>query len=91
MRKIYTNGEVDFSDEGSGAKQIVSEVEVNHFYSKLSKRHQIILTHLLVGETEENIARFLGVSQQLVSWDVQKIRKNKDLLEMKKIWGIKDK
>ena len=76
MKKIYNDGEIDYSDEGEQSRAITSEIEVNRFYSTLSKRQQIVLTYLLAKEDQSSIARFLGVNEMEVSRDLKQIRKS---------------
>ncbi|MDD5014635.1 MAG: hypothetical protein PHW73_05970 [Atribacterota bacterium] len=91
MKKVFSDGDVDFSDEGEQARAITSEIEVNHFYSTLPKRQQIVLTYLLAGETWGNICRFLGCSEDTLMRDIRKIKNNPLVKEMKRSWRVKNK
>ena len=75
MKKIIQNGIVDWSDEGSQSKEMLSEAEVKNFIDKLSKRSQTILLNLMAGETIEAVALFLGMSSKSIQREMAGIKK----------------
>jgi DNA-binding NarL/FixJ family response regulator len=75
MKKIIQNGEVDFSDEGGQAKEMLAGADVNRFILGLTTKQQIILRLRVSGEEIKYIARYLGTSTKSVQRELAGIKK----------------
>jgi len=75
MKKVYQNGEVDWSDGGSQSKEMLSDAEMSRFVSRLSLKQQIILRLRVSGEEIKYIARYLGTSTKSVQRELAGIKK----------------
>ena len=76
MKKIIQNGEVDWSDESSQSKEMLSDAEVERFIMCLGPRQQIILRLKVGGEDIKKIAHYLGISSKSVQREIAGIKKS---------------
>lgn len=75
MKRIIQNGEVDWSDEGLGADQIKSSIDIAIFLKNLSERHRSVLQLKEYGYQNEEIAEKLGINEKTVRRDLNEIKK----------------